>query len=100
MPENLRRSLLAPINYGSNREYPEGDYATRSRIWKSQQNFVRNLVHFFATDESVPQGYRERAKIIGLKRGVFDETQGFPSQLYIREVIFQYFILMQNSRIT
>ena len=86
MPENLRRSLLAPINYGSNTNYPEGDYATRSRIWKSQQTFVRNLIHFFAIDESVPESYRLRAKNIRMERDAFSETRGYPSQLYIREV--------------
>ncbi|MCE2695767.1 MAG: FAD-dependent oxidoreductase [Verrucomicrobiaceae bacterium] len=44
---NLARALLAPTNYGSNSEYPDGDYATRA--------------------------------------GIFDDTQGWPHQLYVRE---------------
>jgi hypothetical protein len=85
MPQNLRRSLLAPMNYGQNKDYPDGDYKTKARIWKEEQSFVRNLIHFFKTDESVPKEMAKRAKGIKLAKGEFDETNGYPNQLYIRE---------------
>jgi len=82
---NLARALWAPTNYGSNASYPDGDYATRARIWKEQQNFVRGLTHFIRTDPVVPEKYKKQGRIIGLEPGIFDESQGFPHQLYVRE---------------
>lgn len=82
---NLARALFAPTNYGSNAGYPDGDYATRARLWKEQQDFVRGMTHFLRTDPSVPAKQRELARSAGLLKGVFDDTQGYPHQLYVRE---------------
>ncbi|CAN5877449.1 hypothetical protein BH11VER1_BH11VER1_20300 [soil metagenome] len=82
---NLARALWAPTNFGSNADYPDGDYATRARIWKVQQNFVRGLTHFIRTDPAVPEKYKNLAHSIGFQRGIFDETSGYPHQLYVRE---------------
>jgi len=48
-------------------------------------DFVRGMYHFLRTDPSVPEELREKANTIGFKRGIFDETNGWPHQLYIRE---------------
>jgi hypothetical protein len=82
---NLARALLAPTNYGSNAEYPDGDYATRSRIWKADQEFMRGMTHFLRTDDCVPDKFKQLATEIGFQRGIFDDTQGWPHQLYVRE---------------
>ena len=82
---NLARALFAPTNYGSNAGYPDGDYAARARIWKSQQDFVRGMTHFLRTDPSVPAKQRDLARSAGLAKGIFDETRGYPHQLYVRE---------------
>lgn len=82
---NLARALLAPTNYGCNAGYPDGDHATRSRIWKSEQRFMSGMTHFLRTDPAVPDRYRELARSIGFQPGIFDETGGWPHQLYIRE---------------
>ena len=82
---NLARALFAPTNYGHNAAYPDGDYATRARIWKEQQDFVRGMTHFLRTDPSVPAKQKEIALSAGLEKGAFDETKGYPHQLYVRE---------------
>jgi hypothetical protein len=82
---NLARALFAPTNYGHNAGYPDGDYATRARIWKEQQDFVRGMTHFLRTDPSVPAKQKEIALSAGLEKGAFDETKGYPHQLYVRE---------------
>ncbi len=82
---NLARALFAPTNYGHNSGYPDGDYATRARIWKEQQDFVRGMTHFLRTDPSVPAKQKEIALSAGLEKGAFDETKGYPHQLYVRE---------------
>jgi hypothetical protein len=82
---NLARALFAPTNYGHNAGYPDGDYATRARIWKEQQDFVRGMTHFLRTDSSVPVKQKEIALSAGLEKGAFDDTKGYPHQLYVRE---------------
>ena len=82
---NLARALFAPTNYGHNASYPDGDYVTRARIWKEQQDFVRGMTHFLRTDPSVPAKQKEIALSAGLEKGAFDDTKGYPHQLYVRE---------------
>ena len=82
---NLARALLAPTNYGSNAGYPDGDYATRACIWKAEQNFMAGMTHFLRTDPLVPTKLKDLALKIGFQPGIFDETNGWPHQLYIRE---------------
>jgi len=82
---NSSRALWAQSMAGENAAYPDGDWATRSRIWRDQMNFVRGMYHFLRTDPSAPPDLRERAEAIGFQRGIFDETNGWPHQLYVRE---------------
>jgi hypothetical protein len=82
---NLARALLAPTNYGSNAAYPDGDYATRARIWKADQEFMRGMTHFLRTDDCVPDKFKQLATELGFQRGIFDDTHGWPHQLYVRE---------------
>lgn len=82
---NLSRALWVATIFGSNAEYPDGDYATRARIWKRQQDFVRGLTHFMRTDPAVTTKWRDQALAIGLQPGIFDDTAGYPHQLYVRE---------------
>ena len=82
---NLARALLAPTNFGANAGYPDGDYATRARIWKNEQRFMSGMTHFLRTDPSVPAKLKELALSIGFEPGIFDDTQGWPHQLYVRE---------------
>lgn len=82
---NSSRSLWAQSVAGANAGYPNGDWATRSRIWKEQMHFVRGMYHFLRTDASAPADLREKAESTGFQQGVFDETGGWPHQLYVRE---------------
>ncbi len=82
---NLSRALWAPTVFGSNADYPDGDYPTRARIWKEQQNFMRGITHFLRTDSTAPAKWKEMALGIGFQPGIFDETAGWPHQLYVRE---------------
>lgn len=81
----LNRNLMASTVHGCNDEYPNGDWATRSKIWKFHQEFLINSFHFAKTDPSTPQRMKERAKTVTFRKGVFDETGGWPHQLYIRQ---------------
>jgi hypothetical protein len=82
---NLSRSLIAPTVFGCNAGYPDGDWPTRARIWKFHQDFLRGITHFLRTDPSAPEKLRERARVAGFDPGQFDDTSGWPHQLYVRE---------------
>ncbi len=82
---NLSRSLIAPTVFGCNAAYPDGDWPERARIWKFHQDFLRGITHFLRTDSSAPEKLKERARIAGFDPGQFDDTAGWPHQLYIRE---------------
>ncbi|MEX1114138.1 MAG: FAD-dependent oxidoreductase [Akkermansiaceae bacterium] len=82
---NLARALLAPTNYGSNANYPDGDYPTRARIWKAEQHFMSGMTHFLRTDPVVPTSLKELAISIGFEPCIFHDTNGWPHQLYVRE---------------
>jgi len=43
------------------------------------------MTHFLRTDPSVPAKQRETALSAGLEKGTFDDTNGYPHQLYVRE---------------
>ena len=70
---------------GQNWDYPDADYATRARIWKADQEFMRGMTHFLRTDDCVPDKFKQLAAELGFQRGIFDETGGWPHQLYVRE---------------
>ena len=82
---NSSRALWAQSVAGENAAYPDGDWSVRSRIWREQMDFVRGMYHFLRTDPAVPADLREKAETTGFKRGVFDDTAGWPHQLYVRE---------------
>ncbi|NBV34622.1 MAG: FAD-dependent oxidoreductase, partial [Proteobacteria bacterium] len=65
---NSSRALWAQSVAGANAAYPDGDWATRSRIWRDEMNFVRGMYHFLRTDPSAPADLRERAESRSGKR--------------------------------
>jgi len=96
---NLIRSLESPTNYGSNMNFPDGSYSEKASIWKSQQNFVRDFTYFLQTDDSVPVAQQAIAKKVRLSKGQFDDTQGYPHQMYIREArrLISSYVLTQKD---
>ena len=79
------RNLMGSTVYGCNEDYPNGNWATRSKIWKFHQEFLINSIHFAKTDSVAPKCMKQRALKTSFKQGVFDETGGWPSQLYVRQ---------------
>lgn len=70
---------------GSNYDYPAGDHATRSRIWREHEDYTRGFIHFLATSPRVPENIRDEIRLFGICRDEFPETGGWPDQLYVRE---------------
>jgi hypothetical protein len=86
---------------GANCDYPDGDYATRARIWQEHEDYTRGLLYFLATSPRVPDQIRKAMSEWGLTRNEFLDTGGWPHQLYIREarrMISDYVMTEKNCR--
>lgn len=79
-----RSSLFSMSPVGVSHLYADGDDATRARIWKLHQDYLRGLHAFMSTDPRVPETYRKEVAALGLDRRPHPETQGWPHQLYVR----------------
>ncbi len=70
---------------GANYDFPDGDYATRDRIWREHEDYIKGFLYFLSTNERVPQRLRDEMNTWGLARDEFAATGHFPSQMYVRE---------------
>ncbi len=79
-----RNSLITMAPLGISQEYAAGDAATKARVWKAHQNYLRGLYEFMRTDPRVPDWYRQEVGDLGLDGRYHEDTAGWPHQLYIR----------------
>lgn len=79
-----RQSLvtIAPLNIS--RDYQDGDYATRSAVWRQYRDYLAGLHHFLSTDARVPEWFRKETAELGFWKEMHEDTNGWPNQLYVR----------------
>jgi FAD dependent oxidoreductase len=70
---------------GANWDYPEADAATRAKIWQDHINYQQGFLYFLANDPRVPPALHKEMNTWGLAKGEFEDTGGWPHQLYVRE---------------
>jgi hypothetical protein len=70
---------------GGNYTYPTNTYAGRQQIWQEHEDYIRGLLHFYATSTNVPANVRTEMQSWGLAKDEFQDTGGWPHQLYVRE---------------
>jgi hypothetical protein len=88
-------------NIGMSYEWPEGDYATRARIFQEHLDYQQGLMWFLTHDERVPEEIRQEVGKWGLPQDEFRESFGWPHQLYIREarrMVSDYVMTEHNCR--
>ncbi|QDU88857.1 Acetylxylan esterase precursor [Pirellulimonas nuda] len=86
---------------GMNYDYPDGDYATRDRIWKSHKDYILGFWHFMSTSPRVPQGLRQEFASFGPCKDEFTGDAGWPHQMYVREarrMVSDYVMTEHNCR--
>ncbi|HYG23907.1 MAG TPA: FAD-dependent oxidoreductase [Verrucomicrobiae bacterium] len=70
---------------GGSERYAEGSWAERAKIWHAHEEYQRGYLYFLRTDEGLPEWLRREIAAWGLPKDEFQDTGGWPTQLYIRQ---------------
>jgi hypothetical protein len=82
---DVSRSPVRLSMPGHNDDWPDGDTATRARIFAEHVRYNVGLLWFLQNDEAVPAPFRDDARQWGWCRDEFTDNGHLPWQLYVRE---------------
>ncbi len=87
--------------YGMNRDWPNGNYATRERIFREHRDFTQGLLWLLANDPEIPEATRSVWREWGLPKDEFTDHGHWPRQLYVRDgrrMVSDYVITEHHTR--
>lgn len=92
---------ISTDNIGMNYDYPNGDYATREKIFAEHLSYQQGLMWTLANSPRVPPEVQEQFQTWGPAKDEFADTGNWSPQLYIREarrMVSEYVMTQDNCQ--
>jgi len=65
--------------------YANATWPRRARLWRAHADYHRGFFYFLRTDDRLPEWLRTEIAAWGLPKDEFQDSGGWPTQLYVRE---------------
>jgi hypothetical protein len=86
---------------GMNYDYPDGDYATREKIFQDHLSYTKGWLYFLGHDPRMPEHLRNEMLQWGYPKDEYTDNDHFTPQLYIREarrMVSDYVMTQHNCQ--